>query len=1192
MRSWHKSKTSFAVAFALGALLLGAPALGWADPAVQADASDQSEAPAKAQVQDAPAGEPAPEAQSEETIGPAAAEVLAAQNAQLAAQDAPLSPSSASGQTASIPAADIVPLVSIQFVDPSIDYATLTKEQGYQAATVTVQGIGGMDAVPGQTDFTATDAQVKIRGNTTSSPYLKKRPLNIKFSAKQGLLGMPEGKTWVLLADAFDATLLRNYLALDLARAMGIPGSAEHRMVQVMVNGQYKGVFELTQQAKKLVKVDIAAGGFIVEAVSDNADEADVTYLRSSPSGINFELSEPDPATADQKAAVQTKLNEVDAAICSGDWNRVQAVVDTASFAKMYVLQEYVKNFDQVNSFFFYWQDGKLHSGMPWDFDLSQGNVNPGIGGDYYMDSGSQSEAYSGIWHMGQGIGRGHWFDDLIKYQGFYDQVMAAWKEAQTPIAEKDSAQAVDVALATYGEVLKGNYQEAGGPWDINEYIDFRRGTEKTFGEAINYLKNYLTQRKAWLDQNLATELEKKVQYKDVGPVVPDNPVVPTQLPAPTGVCWDSPDRTAPGSDGKATNVASAFWDTGSTGTYGVQVLKDGATVVGQGITDENGFDFPVKQAGTYTFKVCAYPADASTELQSEAVDSGTQTNGTLVTVSMDPDGGALPDGAPGVAVAIKGQGAGVLPVPTKSGFAFEGWKRSDGSAYDPAVALSAPETVTAQWKANTPAAATKIDVPSAVGGLVYNGGRQTGVRAGTGYAVTGNTATNAGTYTATVTPAAGYCWQDGSTGARQVAWSIGQADISGAEVSAPGQTYNGSALRPAPTVKLGGKAVPERAGGAANYAVTWSDNVNAGTGAVTVKGAGNYKGAKSAQFKIAQRPLTAADIQVSDVTYNGKAQTPAKVVACGRVLGASECSVSYRDNVNVGTATVTVAGKGNFCGTAPKRFSIGRAAITSASASAVTWNGGAQTPRVSAKAGSLAATVSASPVPGKNNTSVGTGWVRVTGTGNFCGSKDVTFAINKGRPGWVAVGGRQRWSTGSSWQTGWLKAAGQTYWLGADGYMRTGWQDVDGQRYLFRGKGNPYGPEGSMGIGWLKEGGSWYIFRRSGSPYGPVGSMGKGWLADGGKWYFFDRSTGRMATGWVADGGSWYYLSASGAMVTGWLKEGGSWYYLDGSGKMLTGWYRVGRDWYWSDASGRMASDRWVGRYWVDASGRWTRTR
>ena len=1338
MRSWHQLKTCFVAACASSALLLGAPALGWADPAGQANNSGQSETAAETPVSEEATADPleadAPEAQEaaenldaqeaaaetaeadalstggaqgEKAIDPAAAEVVAAQNAQLANRDAAATVPSAPSQTATIPAANKVPLVTIQFSDPNVNYETLTKEQGYQGATVIIKGVTGMDAVTGQSEFTATDAKVKIRGNSTSNTAFKKRPMNIKLTSKQGLLGMPEGKTWVLLADTFDPTLLRNYLALDLASAMGIPGAAEHRMVQVVVNGQYKGVFELTQQAKKLVKVDAAQGGFIIESAPDDANEAGVTYLTSSPSNIHFEVADPDPITEDQKTAIQTKINEVDSAICSGDWSKVQAVVDTASFAKMYVLQEYVKNFDQVNSFFFYWQDGKLHSGMPWDFDLSQGNVNPGVGGQYYTGSGSSADASSGLWHLGVGPDDGHWFDDLAKYQGFCDQVMEAWKNAQTPIEQKDSAQAVETAISTYGEVLKSNYQDDGGPWKFDEYIDYRRGNEKTFDAAINYLKDFLTKRKEWLTQNLSTELQKKVQYHDTGttgPSTPTNPTQPTKLPTPTDVCWEAPDRTANTTDGNATSQASAYWETGTSDKYGVQVLKDGTTVVGQGITDENGFDFPVKQAGTYTFKVCTYPSDPTTELQSDVVDSATQQNGTLVTVSMNLGGGKLPDGAPSVAVAIKGQGAGGLPTPTRDDYTFEGWKKADGSSYDPTAALSVPETVTAQWKAIPPTklptptdvkwevpavatangatvmnaeatwtdptsdpcqfgiqvyrdgkaygasglvdqngaevpltqageytfevctypdkgdigkaqsdsvksadqpsgtletvtfeanggtlgagcpqiagvikgtpvgkpadptrdgydfkgwqkdgadysfgsnvdtpivltaqweakqpvqTATKIDVPAAVGGLVYNGSQQTGVQTGTGYTVTGNTATNAGTYTATVTLASGYEWKDGSRDSKTVQWSIAKADFG--KVGLPSglsATYTGSAITPAVRATFSGHTL--KAG--ADYAVSGSGTA-AGSHKVTVSPRGNFAGsARAVAFKINPLPLNS----------KGKAQ------ATG----------SYSWNGSAQTPTVRVTAQGH-----PKTLAAGTDYTVVGSASAV-----------------------------------GSHTVTVRGKGNFSGDLKVTFTIAKGRAGWLSAGGQRRWSTGSSWGSGWLTTGGQTYWLrgegnpwGPAGSAATGWLDEGGQRYFLRRSDNQWGPKGSMGVGWLQEDGSWYFFRRDGSPYGPRGSMGRGWLADGGKWYFFDRSSGRMATGWVADGGSWYYL--------------------DGSGAMLTGWYRVGRDWYWSDASGRMASDRWVGdyyltgsgamatsrwvgRYWVDASGRWTRTR
>ena len=66
------------------------------------------------------------------------------------------------------------------------------------------------------------------------------------------------------------------------------------------------------------------------------------------------------------------------------------------------------------------------------------------------------------------------------------------------------------------------------------------------------------------------------------------------------------------------------------------------------------------------------------------------------------------------------------------------------------------------------------ISVPAAIDGLLYNGQVQTGVPAGTGYTVTGNTATEAGDYIATVTPAEGYVWEDGSKDAQMIGWSIG----------------------------------------------------------------------------------------------------------------------------------------------------------------------------------------------------------------------------------------------------------------------------------------------------------------------------------------------------------------------------------------------------------------------------------
>ncbi|MBO5905823.1 MAG: tyrosine-protein phosphatase, partial [Kiritimatiellae bacterium] len=69
-----------------------------------------------------------------------------------------------------------------------------------------------------------------------------------------------------------------------------------------------------------------------------------------------------------------------------------------------------------------------------------------------------------------------------------------------------------------------------------------------------------------------------------------------------------------------------------------------------------------------------------------------------------------------------------------------------------------------------------KITAPVAVTGLVYNGSELTGVTAGTGYTLTGNTAVDAGTHTAVATLAEGYKWADGSTDNKEISWSIAKA--------------------------------------------------------------------------------------------------------------------------------------------------------------------------------------------------------------------------------------------------------------------------------------------------------------------------------------------------------------------------------------------------------------------------------
>ena len=142
---------------------------------------------------------------------------------------------------------------------------------------------------------------------------------------------------------------------------------------------------------------------------------------------------------------------------------------------------------------------------------------------------------------------------------------------------------------------------------------------------------------------------------------------------------------------------------------------------------------------------------------------------------------------------------------------------------------------------------------------------------------------------------------------------------------------YDGSKKKPAVEVKYG-----ETTLAAADYTVSYSNNVNAGvnTASVTVTSNDNssYKFTATKNFTIASAPISGAMIvDIADVTYDTKAHTPEVIVTFnGSKLTDADYTVSYsEDCINAGTATVTVTGKGNFTGTASKDFAIAQAYLS-----------------------------------------------------------------------------------------------------------------------------------------------------------------------------------------------------------------------------------------------------------------------
>lgn len=211
-------------------------------------------------------------------------------------------------------------------------------------------------------------------------------------------------------------------------------------------------------------------------------------------------------------------------------------------------------------------------------------------------------------------------------------------------------------------------------------------------------------------------------------------------------------------------------------------------------------------------------------------------------------------------------------------------------------------------------------------------------------------------------------------------------------------QYYTGSQIKPVPKIKNGTTTLKN----GTNFTLTYQNNVNKGTAKVYIKGKGNYSGSCSLTFSITARPVSTLKITVPSVTYNGKAQKPAVTVKYNnyKFKNGTDYTLSYKNNTKIGTATVTVKGKGKLSGTRSVTFKINAKPIKNAVITynnSLTYNGSTLSPAVTVKYGNATLKKNTDyTVAYSNNVNAGTGTITITGKGIYGGSVKKTFTIKK----------------------------------------------------------------------------------------------------------------------------------------------------------------------------------------------------
>ena len=416
------------------------------------------------------------------------------------------------------------------------------------------------------TDYEGTIG-IEIRGATSQNYPKKQYTIELRDSDGQDtavvLLGMPKEADWVLHAPYSDKSLMRNVLAYQLGGNLGwyAPRTQHCEMV---LNGEYQGVFVLTEKIKRdKNRTDIAklkedevngddlTGGYIIKIDKDSEKNEEgwpsayaPPYRQADDQRIFFRYEYPDtddivPA---QETYIQNFMGAFEDALASDDFTDPERgyapYIDVNSFIDFFIINELSKDIDayRLSTYMHKQKDsngGKLVMGPLWDYNFSFGNV------EYCVDSGPEGFAldFSRLCPDQYWLAP-FWWERFLEDSAYSERLAVRWAELRDDQLATERVMArVDSVATRLSEAQARNFTR----WPVlGENVWPNAYVGETYQEEVDYLKTWTTQRLVWLDENFP----KPTVVTDT---VPPDTIPPDTVPPDTVPPDPVPEEPAPG---------------------------------------------------------------------------------------------------------------------------------------------------------------------------------------------------------------------------------------------------------------------------------------------------------------------------------------------------------------------------------------------------------------------------------------------------------------------------------------------------------------------------------------------------------------------------------------------------------------------------------------------------------------------
>ena len=365
---------------------------------------------------------------------------------------------------------DEIPIVYIQ-LNNELDY--LSKEE-YSKGTLQIESTNE--------NFQLGPKKVKLRGRGNTTWSFPKKPFQLKFEEPFEVLGMASARKWLLLAHYSDKSLLRTELAFDLSRTSGLDWTSDSRFVELIINEEYLGLYQLVEKIEATPNRVNSGQGFVLEYNRPGRLGTDDVYFES-----NFHfytIKEPEVIVGDsQFELIREYIISAENALYGPDFKDsitgYRNYLDEDSFVDWYIVHEITKNAESAwgsSCYMNYVPGEKLKMGPIWDFDRSLGN-------DY------RSRSTEGFVIKGAG-----WYNRLFQDSNFVALVKVRFNHFY---AQKDQFIA---DMNQHASFIEGAQERNFVKWPILGVWVWPNAVSFTeYDHEVDYLSDWFSDRMDWL---------------------------------------------------------------------------------------------------------------------------------------------------------------------------------------------------------------------------------------------------------------------------------------------------------------------------------------------------------------------------------------------------------------------------------------------------------------------------------------------------------------------------------------------------------------------------------------------------------------------------------------------------------------------------------------------------------------------